>query len=289
MAILLMGCSAGNTVVRFSRVPQGMAPTATEIKDYPGAMRAIASAVEKELNITVSPVELTLYPNAYDFERGLVKDAGFNASFAHETVRFAWGVGGSGKILVNEAALKSSSWLKRVRFLSHEFIHTIYVQLANGMEIDSEQWLQEGFADWVSYRVLERLGYRQHRTAEESEHNAAELTHSVLRADFPAIADMQTSNEWATMRVKYGMSATYSQAFLATDYLIQKHGVRSVVKYFRLYGESSDRLRNFRESFVSDFAVFNQEFVSYMRNLPSTKSNFRAKTPIQISGPVPVS
>jgi hypothetical protein len=264
MVMILSGCSAGNTVVRFSPVSQGAVPTATEIKDYPGALRAIASAVEKELNIDVSPVELTLYPNAYEFERGLVKDAGFNAGFARETARFAWGVGGPGKILVNEAAMQRAGWPERVRFLAHEFVHTVYAPLANGMEIGSEQWLQEGFADWVSYRILERLGYD---SLERRKSVNVRQARFVRGSDAPTIANLLTFNEWVKMRVKYGVSATYSQAFLATDYLIRQHGVQSVVKYFRLYGESGDRLRNFRESFVSDFTVFNQEFASYMQSL----------------------
>lgn len=268
MILLISGCSAGNTVVRFSPVSQPVAqnvvPAAAEIRDYQGALRAIAAAVEKELNITASSVELTLYPNAYEFERGLVKDAGFEAGFARETARFAWGVGGPGKILVNEAAMQRAGWPERIRFLAHEFVHTIYAPLANGREIGSEQWLQEGFADWVSYRVLERLGYDSLERRKSANMMQARF---LLGSESPTIADLLTFDEWVRMRVKYGSSATYSQSFLATDYLIRKHGIQSVVKYFRLYGESKDRLRNFRESFVSDFAAFNQEFASYMRSL----------------------
>ncbi len=263
MMVLLAGCSAGNTVVRYNPAYQAPVPAAVEIKDYQGALRAIASTVEKELNVAVSPVELTLYPNAYEFERGLVKDAGFSPAFARETARFAWGVGGPGKILVNEAALQRAGWPERVRFLAHEFVHTVYTPLAKGMAIGSEQWLQEGFADWVSYRVLERLGYDTLERRKSVNVTQARF----IRGNVPTIADMLTFSQWVKMRVKYGASVTYGQAFLATDYLIRKHGVQAVVNYFRLYGESSDRLRNFQESFVSEFASFNQEFVSYMRSL----------------------
>lgn len=264
MAVLLAGCSAANTVVRYSPAAPVTAPAAAEIRDYPSALKAIAATIQKELNVTVSPVELILYPNAYEFERGLVKDAGFGANFARETARFAWGVGGPGKILVNEAAMQRANWQERVRFLAHEFVHTVYAPLANGREIGSEQWLQEGFADWVSYRVLERLGYDSMERRRKANVLQAWL---VRNNQIPTIADMQTFDEWVSLRLKYGSSVTYSQSFLATDYLIGKHGIQAVIKYFRLYGESGDRLRNFRESFVSDFTAFNQEFGFYMKNL----------------------
>ena len=264
MVIFLTCWSAANAADKYSSTSPAMAPVATEIRDYQGALQAIASAVEKELNITLSPVELTLYPNAYEFERGLVKDAGFGAGFARETARFAWGVGGPGKILVNEAAMQRANWQERIRFLAHEFVHTVYTPLANGKEIGSEQWLQEGFADWVSYRVLERLGYDSLERRKKANMMKAQL---IMGTKNPTIADMQTFQEWVSLRVKYGASATYSQAFLATDYLINKRGIQAVIKYFRLYGESGDRLRNFRESFVSDFTAFNQEFGFYMQNL----------------------
>ena len=53
-------------------------------------------------------------------------------------------------------------------------------------------------------------------------------------------------------------STQYAQAFLSVDFLIDRHGIPSVVRYFRSFAGSNDRLGNFRAAFDEDLATFSK-------------------------------
>ena len=48
----------------------------------------------------------------------------------------------------------------------------------------------------------------------------------------------------------------YALAFLATDQLLQRHGVAAVAAYFKRFAASGDRVTNFREAFGEDVETF---------------------------------
>jgi hypothetical protein len=73
---------------------------------------------------------------------------------------------------------------------------------------------------------------------------------------------------------------TYGQAFLATDLLIERRGLFSVVDYFRHFTRSKDRLRNFQAAFGKDLAAFEREFTAHLERLLDERSvrRFRKAT-----------
>jgi len=75
---------------------------------------------------------------------------------------------------------------------------------------------------------------------------------------------MVTFYEWVTLNNRHGGAVTYGQAFLAVDFLIERKGPPSVVEYFRLFGESEDRLANFQAAFGWALSAFEREFGTYL-------------------------
>jgi hypothetical protein len=56
--------------------------------------------------------------------------------------------------LLNELRLSNLEWGDRVALLAHEMAHSFQYELGGGRRGTSDQWLREGFADWVAIGVL---------------------------------------------------------------------------------------------------------------------------------------
>lgn len=270
LLIMLMGlgfsaCVTGPRVIPVSISPGTSRLAAERILDYPEALTAIVSALVEELKIPDPRADLFLYPNRDAFELGLVMELRFDPTLARDTAKFAWGVGGSERVLVNEAALQPIPWRERIRFLSHELTHTIQYALSNGKRSTSDQWLREGFADWISYRVLESLGLDTFARWRET--RLAQVRGARDRQPFPPLSQMVIYRDWVPLRLKHGSAVTYGQSFLGTDFLIQRRGVQAVIDYFRLFGRSDDRIQNFRVAFGEDLSSFEQEFGAYLQTV----------------------
>jgi hypothetical protein len=141
LASILAGCAATPRVIPLSFSPDQPRPAARRIADYPEAFQAITAVMSQELKLPIPRVSLYLYPHRDAFERGLMTERRFGPEL--ESASVARGVGGPDKILVNEGALLHVPWPDRIRFLAHEFTHTIQYDLARGRRGTSEQWLRE--------------------------------------------------------------------------------------------------------------------------------------------------
>jgi hypothetical protein len=64
-----------------------------------------------------------------------------------------------------------------------------------------------------------------------------------------------------------GPGATYNQAFLAVDFLIEQKGLPAVVEYFRLFGKLDNRERNFTRAFHEPLAEFDDKFSRHLQIL----------------------
>jgi hypothetical protein len=226
----------------------GPEPARTQrIASYTQAAAAIAAVFERDLRFKTFPARLQLWSDRGGFETALVK-AGYEASFARETARVMAAVGGYRAVLLNEAALMPLAWPERVGLLAHELTHTFQYELGGGQRGASDQWLREGFAEWVAMRVLDRL-----RFATPADYRRAKLRQ--LRATSPAKAprldEMATFPQLVALAAR-GDIAPYAQAFLAVDLLIERHGLPAVVRYFELFAASDDRAGNFAAAFGHD-------------------------------------
>lgn len=265
VALLLAGCSPAPRVIPISIAADQAPPPAQRIADYPGAFQAIGVVMKRDLGLPVPSVSLYLYPNRDAFEEGLKAERHFEPGMARDSASFARGVGGPDKILVNEGALVRTPWPERTKFLAHEFTHTIQYALAGGRHGTSDQWLREGFADWVAFRVVDSLGLSHF--ADERARRVRQVKGAMDRKSFPPLGNLATFPQWIHWRSRQGVEVTYGQAFLAVDLLIERRGHQAAVEYFRRFTRSNDRLVNFRVAFGQELTEFDREFTAQLRTL----------------------
>ncbi len=242
------------------RVPQapGADCKGCRIATYQEAISAIACVFEKEFDLTVSGVYLLLYPHQNAFESSVANRTRFDPAYAQQTAGWAVALSTTDLILANEAALKPLPWPERVRVIAHELMHTVQYRLAEGRRSTSDQWLREGLAEWVSYRVVHSLclGHFPQKLSLAASRVRQVNAHHPL----PRLSLMVTFRGFAELRANLGNPFTYDHALLATDFLIEHHGLQSVIDYFRLFAQSDDRLENFRAAFGKDLSTFEEEF-----------------------------
>ena len=221
------------------------------IASYAEASVAIAAAFEQDLGFPPFTATLHLYPDTRSFEAALVA-VGYEPSFARETARVMTGIGGHRRVLLNEAALLTLSWPARVAVLAHELTHTLQYELGGGRRGASDQWLREGFAEWVSMRVLEGL-----RAVTPDDYRSRKLRHlrGTSAAKAPRLDDMATFQQLVPLAARDDI-APYEQSFVAVDLLIERHGLPAVVRYFRMFATSEDRAGNFVTSFGQSLETF---------------------------------
>jgi Protein DA1 len=230
--------------------------------DYDKAMAVVASLLREKFGLPVSQPKLLLYSTREAFEANLVHVVRFDPVYAREVAGWAVAVGAPEMVLANEEALERIPWSERIRVLAHELVHTVQYGLSGGRRGTSDQWLREGFADWIAYRALESLdpgGPSKRRNS-----LSARIKGTAHRSSCAPLSEMVTLEDFMKSRVRFGGSSVYGQSLLATEFLVQRHGVQTVLHYFGLFRQSDDRLKNFRTAFGEDLAAFEKEFVAYL-------------------------
>ncbi len=266
--VVLLGCfflspitySLGEAAMPFEDAPSLAGRPITGTSDYDGILAGASSVLREQFALPVSQVKFFLYPDRKAFESHLVNVVRFDPVYAREVAGWAVAVGTPDMVLANEEALERIPRSERIRVLAHELVHTVQYGLAGGRRGTSDQWLREGFADWIAYRVLEslepgNLSVRRALLLARSKGSARRLSCAPL-------SDMVTLEDFMKSRSRLGGSQTYCQCFLAVDQLISRHGVGAVIDYFSLFKKSDDRLRNFRAAFGEEFPVFEKEYVA---------------------------
>jgi hypothetical protein len=249
----ITACSLSNEP-RLVTAPQSSGRAATHIeaiRDYRSAVAAISAILERDLGFAPFPVTFRFYPSRTAFEAALI-DIGYDPAFAKTTARTMTAVGGHRGVLLNESAVAQMDWAQRTLLLAHELTHSLQYELGGGRRGTSDQWLREGFAEWVSIRVLDRLDAISLATFRRQRQN--ELRRAG-RAQVPSLRDMVTFRQWVEIGTDRGPAA-YAAGFLAVELLIDQHGLDAVVDYFSRFASSQDRLANFRSAFAQDLDAF---------------------------------
>jgi hypothetical protein len=259
-ALMLAACSSAPTPVRvvpFSGSGSRALPSIDRIDGYPGAVDAILSVLEHDVGLPALDGSVLLFRDRASFEAGLVEQ-GYAPALARQTSSVLDAVGGPHAVLVNGRALNRLAWPDRVRMLAHELTHTAQYRLGGGRRGASDQWLREGFADWASARVMERLG------ASSIDEDRRRTLRTIRRADrlrpFPPLDQMVTFQQWVALVGRRPRLPLYELAFLATDLLLRRSSAQAFVTYFQLFADSADRAGNFRLAFGVELGEFEGEF-----------------------------
>jgi len=153
---------------------------------------------------------------------------------------------------------------RRVTVVAHELAHLSQLELVGSGESRLPVWMLEGQADWVAFQVLDRLGLR---TYDESR---AVVARSVAGAvtpvehfpDLDALAGHATWNRSAR-----SLAATYGQAFLAVEFLIERSSHAALVKFLGSAGEADDPRDRWAEAFSTSYREFADAFRAHLKSM----------------------
>ncbi len=252
-ALFVSSCAISHEP-RLVTVPQsGLRPVTSidQVFDYRTAAATVSWIFQHDLGFPSFPATFRFYPHREAFEQALL-NVGYDPELASSTAKTMTAVGGHRGVLVNDAKLGSLPWADRVALLAHEFGHSLQYELGGGRRGTSDQWLREGFADWLSIRVLERL---EIVTMASVRRERLRQLRSAGRSKTPSLADLVTFPQWVRAAERQGVQM-YALSFLAVDQLLERQGVAAVTAYFKRFAESEDRVTNFREAFGEDFESF---------------------------------
>ena len=222
-----------------------------DVRDYATAAATVARIFERDLGFPSFPVTFEFYPHGNAFEKKLIA-IGYDVPLARATAGTMIAVGGYRGVLLNDAKFGLLPWTARVEMLAHELGHSLQYELGGGKRGTSDQWLREGFAEWLSIRVLERLDAASMATVRRDRHRDLR---AAGRSSTPRLADLVTFPAWVRAGERHG-ATMYVLAFLAVDFLLERHGIRAVVDYFTRFAKSDDRIGNFRAAFGEDIDRF---------------------------------
>jgi hypothetical protein len=233
---LLLSCASGPQSITLSATDEVFEPPAYGNKDYPKALAAIGSVMARDLKLAPVDVLVIVYPSQVSFEQGVIAEAERDIERLRQ--KFAVGanpprnddglmtartmavssvaVGMYRKVLVNEWRVGKTPWPEWVRILAHELTHTAERELVNGGFSAADQWLREGFAEWVGYKVADQFGAE---TLSKSRTQVLD-TISTVKAyqTLPALTQLVNNAQWLTWLRTLGIPATYGQAFIAVDF-----------------------------------------------------------------------
>jgi hypothetical protein len=268
---VIAGCGAGRNgrlVLPIDMDPASLTvPTDSRgLTNHEAAVRGIAGILSAEMRLPMpSRVMVYVYASRQVFEQGLIYDANVSPMRAAELSDFAIGVGKRRQLLFNDEAYDEHGreWL---RLVAHELAHVSQIELAQG-EGRAEQWLAEGMAEWVAFRVLERLGLdtmERRRTLARS----GIRSHAALLAAKLDLETLGSPRGFTVRHLREGSLPTYQLAFLMTDYLITRDGFDNVVQYYALFAERpQQRLDNFRRAFGQSLDEFEQEILAHLKTV----------------------
>ena len=169
------------------------------------------------------------------------------------------------RIFVNELLFVRYAWYERTRILAHEMAHIVEKGLLNGRPRSPDRWVQEGFAEWVAFKVQDTLGYESFAKSREKNVNA--IAKAKYFQTFPALTQLVTGEQWLTWTRTLGNEATYAQAFLAVDFWIEQKQLGAVVDYFRRFNKLNTRERNFMAASGEGIKIFQEKFDKHLNSL----------------------
>lgn len=205
-----------------------------------------------------------LYVNQASFAEGLAREGGFTGDGAWDRASFAGGVASPRGLFLRGDVLASMRMLDRVALVTHELTHVSQLEMRRGGRGSPAIWLLEGHADWAKFHVVDYLGFRAFAESRN------EVRRSVQRAGvqfFPPLTELRNNSQWITTRNRLGSAATYGQAFLAVDRLVERSGVEKLNEFQRRFATDADPTAHWLAVYGFSFREFAEDFKAYLTKL----------------------
>lgn len=218
------------------------------------ALATIANVFARDFGFPPVTASVVFLPSRHSLEQELLT-AGYDPAFARDASDRMRAVALHRRVLINSTVISTSTWTARVGTLAHELVHCLQYELAGGRRGTSEQWLREGFAEWIALDLLRRIdgvGPGAARRYLEDELGSSR------RAEAPRFDDMMTFRQWVDLAGRPRI-VPQVQAVLAVDLLIERHGVPAVIDYFTRFAEREDPAGNFVAAFGQSRAEFERD------------------------------
>jgi hypothetical protein len=245
------GCTATAGIVEVVHVGAAAGTGSPRAVRYANDVAAIAATFQSALALPAVEVPLVLFPNRRAFAAGLV-ERGYTTELAEIASGFD-AIGGASAVLVNAQIVDRYERRRRIRLLAHELVHSMQYRLSGGTRGASEQWLREGFAEWVACRVAAHM---RAGDFDELRDEALAPLSAVQPGTPPApLGELSTFPQWARAQRQSG-GHLYAQAFLGAELLIDTHGVGAVAEYFARFAYGTERRQAFADSFGMDLREF---------------------------------
>jgi hypothetical protein len=227
---------------------------------------AIARVVRDKLDLPFSPTyKAYVCGDETAFAEALLRNFGVR------------GVGGDWGIVPSAAGLATrvgvflrgdylarTSFRRRVTVIAHELAHLSQQDLARHRDERLPVWMLEGHADWVAFQVLDLLGLQAY--AESRAVVVRSVTGAVTPVEhFPDLDTLADHESWN--RSVRSVPATYGQAFLAVEYLIERSSRAALVKFMSSSVEADDPQERWADVFSMPYRTFAADFRAHLQSL----------------------
>jgi hypothetical protein len=270
LAIIAAGCAAARAdpprAIVLEDIRERPSARAEFVDDYEGAMASIAAITEKDLGLPKLQGVLHLVADRDAFY-AVLQESGADPATARGAADTMLAIGTHRAVYVNQASFARLNWNARLALLSHEAAHVAQYALSGGRRGTSEQWLREGFADWVQAHVLEKLQVGTMTRATIVQRNGRFIAQPGMREQLPPLSKLSNFPEWVAVANGPASKLLYPYAYVATDFLIRRHSLDEAILYFRLFAKSDDRLANFRQAFGEEWSTFDAAFRNHIAQL----------------------
>ena len=265
----LVGCSAlsgpyREYEIRFEGGDQpilGANPSDEEL------INATAWLIRHKLELPFPPaIKAYVYVNEATLVDGLIEVAGDTHDEAWDKGRYAAGVAARSGLFLRGDYVARMHLVARAGLFAHELAHVSQTQLRDGGRGRAAQWILEGHADWVKVRVLDLLRYRSY--AESRDHIVRTVVGSPTPITlFPGLQELARNDAWVASTNKLGAPATYCQAFLAVDLLVERYGRAKVTEFLGRFALDSPPREHWAKVFPISYRQFVDEFRVRLENL----------------------
>jgi hypothetical protein len=190
-ALLSSSCNSPDRVLDIPTAVNTAPKSIEAIKDYQEALSAIVPVMVRELKVPAPQGRVYFYSDAGVYQAALTTE--LKTRFWPEgeskeirqwrnklefelfklTLNVATQTGAvtmGQKVFIAEWSMMRLPWTDRVKTLAHELTHVIQANLSAGRSELMPRWLGEGFADWVSFKVVDALGAKDFLTIKCGKH-----------------------------------------------------------------------------------------------------------------------